>query len=57
MTSRRAAAVSTPERPLLSLGSSFDIDANIAVRRAVLLGQPDAGKTNGLTVIAASKGF
>jgi DNA helicase HerA-like ATPase len=37
---------------LLSLGSSFEIDANIAVRRAVLLGQPDAGKTNGLTVIA-----
>jgi len=40
------------QRPLLDLGKGFTIDANIAVRRAVLLGQPDAGKTNGLTVIA-----
>ncbi len=49
---RRAGAILSSGRPLLSLGQSFELDANIAVRRAVLLGQPDAGKTNGLTVIA-----
>jgi len=36
----------------LVLGAGFKIDANVATRRTTLLGQPDAGKTNGLTVIA-----
>ncbi len=36
----------------LVLGPGFKIDANIATKRGVLIGQPEAGKTNGLTVIA-----
>jgi len=37
---------------MLSLGDDFTLDANLATRRGVLLGQPDAGKSNGLAVIA-----
>lgn len=41
-----------PRVDSLVLGPGFTIDVNLATRRAVLLGQPDVGKTNGLTVIA-----
>jgi hypothetical protein len=36
----------------LVLGPGFHVNPNIATRRTILLGQPDTGKTNGLTVIA-----
>jgi hypothetical protein len=44
--------VSQPVRPQLQLGPGFFIDANIATRRGILLGQPDSGKTSALTRIA-----
>ncbi len=45
-------ALVTASRLMLSLGDDFTLDANLATRRGVLLGQPDAGKSNGLAVIA-----
>jgi hypothetical protein len=38
--------------PEIILGDGFAIDANVATKRTVLLGQPESGKTNGATVIA-----
>lgn len=37
--------------PEIQLGDDFAIDANIATKRTLLLGQPETGKTNAATVI------